>query len=230
MPRDANVNLPDCRRIQSSPPRELYAQTAGDSAAVQVTSERRALFRPTPISQACPDPADTKVCVATSRHQGIVLDLQRKFSNQLGFIPTPATLWYIESGNVGIAHENGEACGFLLGRPAFRYQPLLRPITQAAIAMDAQRRHHGLALLAALEARALKAGQLALQCCCAEDLDANEFWAIAGFVPIDLLIPNNARGRAICVWRKQLTHTAPSWFFTPPPRTGHQAKRNRSAP
>lgn len=227
MRRRNHEHTPDVRRIQATPRRELFAQTPGVSAASEVTSPRRALFRPTPISANCPDPAPDQVIVATSRHQGMVMDLQRKFTNQLGFIPSAATLWYIESGNCGIALENGEPCGMLLGRPAFRYQPLLRPITQAAVYMDAQRRHHGLALLAALEGRALKAGQLALQCCCAEELAANEFWSIAGFVPIDLLLPDNARGRGIVVWRKQLTPTLPDWFYTPPPRTGHKARSTR---
>lgn len=223
--------LPDqLQQFQSTPPRAALPQTAGVSAAAEVTSPRRALFRPTPISQNCPDPSPDRVTIARGGNQAVVLDLQRKFSNQLGFIPAAATLWYIESGNCGIAWENGEPCGMILGRPAFKYQPLLRPITQAAVYMDAQRRRHGLALLAALEARALTAGQLAMQCCCAEDLAANEFWSIAGFVPIDWITPENRRNRSIVVWRKQLTATLPTWFYDPPPRTGWKGRSTRHTP
>ncbi len=217
----------DAAQHPSSPPRALRPERRETLAAAEVNSPRRALFHPPNCWPNCPDPAADQIIVARPTHAKMIFDLQRKFSNQLGFIPGAATEWYIASGNVAVAYQNGEPCGMLLGRPRFRYQPLMRPITQAAVYMDAQRRHHGLALLAALEARALKEGQLALQCCCAEDQSANEFWATAGFVPVDLLLPDNARKRGIIVWRKQLTNTQPEWFLTPPPRSGHKARSTR---
>lgn len=220
----------DRNPLQSTPAGELYAPTP-ECSAPPVLVPPAGAFLPKPFAFGRPLAHITADIVqAKPVHLKLIADLQRKFTNQLGFIPHAATQWYVDNGHVAIARENGEPCGMLLGRPAFRYQPQLRPITQAAIYMDAQRRHHGLALLAALERRALAANQLAMQCCCAEDLTANEFWHAAGFHPMDLILPENRRGRSIVVWRKALTHTLPPWFFTPPPRAGHKAKRNRPIP
>ena len=83
-----------------------------------------------------------------------------------------------------IAEENDDAAGYILSRPKLRWQPAMRSITQAAVAMDAQRRHHGLALLARIEQESRSAGLLAIQACCAVGLDSNDFWRAAGFLPI----------------------------------------------
>jgi hypothetical protein len=165
------------------------------------------------------------IILAKTEHMKFVSALQKKFSNALGYLPTAALQWYVEQKRVGIAFENGEPAGYVLGRTHYKYQPLMRPITQAAVAMDAQRRHHGLGLVARVCEQAQATRQLAVQACCAADLDANEFWMVAGFVAVDVLKPDNARGREIIVWRKSLTARAPDWFMVPPPVAGHRAKK-----
>jgi N-acetylglutamate synthase-like GNAT family acetyltransferase len=165
----------------------------------------------------------TEIRPATVADTRYLRHLQRKFSDALGFLPTAAIDWYAESGNVAIAEENGEPAGYLLGRPALNWQPLLRPIYQAAVAMDAQRRHHGLALLRTVEAAAEAAGQTGLQANCAAGLEANEFWHAAGFIPICYLTPLNCRTRPLICWRKPLTNKIPLWFSRPPVRHGHHA-------
>ncbi len=92
-------------------------------------------------------------------------------------------------------------------------------------AMDAQRRHHGLQLLADLEAKARTAGQLAIQANCAADLEATEFWKAAGFTAIAHLTPDNVRGRDVICWRKALTTKIPAWFIDLPARAGHRAAK-----
>lgn len=151
--------------------------------------------------------------------------LQKRFSNELGFLPTQALQWYVEHQRVGVVTENGDPAGYVLGRTHFKYQPLLRPITQTAIQMDAQRRHLGLALVNRICKQAIDARQLAVQAICAEDLDANDFWAVAGFVPIGEQTHHNARGRNLIVWRKQLTSTLPAWFNLLPTAPGERARR-----
>lgn len=89
--------------------------------------------------------------------------------------------------------------------------------------MDAQRRHHGLALLQLLEREARAVGQIGIQANCAVGLEANEFWDAAGFKPICILTPRNARGREIICWRKPLVNRVPLWFALPPQRAGHKA-------
>lgn len=161
---------------------------------------------------------------ATPRDLLFVLDLQRKYSNQVGYLPTPAIERYLTDNDISIAVDNDTPAGYLLGKPTLRWQPLLAPITQAAVAMDAQRRHHGLNLLADLAAAAAARGQVGLQACCAVGVEANEFWHAAGFVPICHMTPDNARSREIICWRLPLTKRIPLWFAQPPARAGWHAK------
>lgn len=154
-----------------------------------------------------------------------VLDLQRRFTGQLGFLPTAAITRYVEQTRVVLATENDEPAGYLLGSPYLRYQPLIRPITQAAVAMDAQRRHLGLRLVAQTVADATAAGQLAVQACCAEGLEANDFWHAAGFRPICYLRPDNTRKRSIICWRKIVAANIPTWIIDPPRIAGYRAAR-----
>lgn len=149
-----------------------------------------------------------------------LIDLQKKNSAALGYLPAMALKWYADHRMVLLAKENEEPAGYILGRPSLRFNRAICPIYQAAVAFDAQRRHHGLALLERLEAIARGRGQLALQANCASDLEANEFWAAAGFRPIVCMTPDNARGRDLICWRKPLTKLIPSWFIEPPARAG----------
>lgn len=149
--------------------------------------------------------------------------LQKRFSNQVGFLPRPAITQYLDAGQVRIIAENGSPAGYILGRPSLAWQPLLRPIFQACIAMDAQRRHLGLMLLKQIEAETIASGQIGIQANCAADIEANEFWKAAGFSLICHLNPSNARGRDIVCWRKPLIRKIPLWFALPPARAGHRA-------
>ena|SRR5258707_9743680 len=174
---------------------------------------------------ALPGDSVSSIRRATLRDLSFVLELQRKFSNQIGFIPRVGSEWYVDSGNVKIVLENGDPAGMLLGRQQYRWQPLLRPIFQAAICFDAQRRHHGLALLERLKLEAIAAGQIGIQCCCREGLEANEFWKAAGFVPVCYMTPETARKRDVICWRLPLVKRLPLWFASPPPVAGWKARK-----
>lgn len=155
-----------------------------------------------------------------------VEDLQRKHSNAIGFIPRQATEWYLEAGRVQLALENDEPAGMLLGREKLRWNIALRPITQAAIDFSAQRRHHGLGLVERIALDAKEAGQLAIQACCREGLEANDFWRAADFEEICRLDPSNARGKHIIVWRRKVQpNFTPAWFYIPPPVAGYRARK-----
>jgi hypothetical protein len=90
--------------------------------------------------------------------------------------------------------------------------------------MDAQRRHHGLAMLKEIEAEAVADGLLAIQACCAVGLESNDFWRAAGFLPICHLTPDTKAGREIICWRKPLTRNVPIWFAMLPEKSGHRAR------
>lgn len=154
--------------------------------------------------------------------------LQRKFSASVGFLPRAALQVYCEAGKANVILENGEPAGYLLGSHRLKWQPLLRPIFQAAVAMDAQRRHLGLALLRNIECEAIANNQVAIQACCRVGVEANEFWHAAGFQPIAHLTPDTSRKKDVICWRKLLTPKAPMWFIELPQRAGYRAARTRS--
>lgn len=163
-----------------------------------------------------------EIRTATPADLNFVLHLARQFSNNVGFIPRSAIDEYLDRQAITIAFENGQPAGYLLGNPRLKWQPALRPISQAAIAYDAQRRRHGYALIAKLETEARAAGQAGLQAICRTDLEANLFWQAAGFVKICHLRPDTARKRDLIVWRKPLIKKLPLWFAQPPKRAGWQ--------
>jgi hypothetical protein len=162
-------------------------------------------------------------------HLKFIDSLQKKFGRSLGFLPFEALSVNVEAGNVDLAMENDEPAGYLLCRPRLAWQPLLGSIVQAAVCMDAQRRHHGLALLLQVEERARASGQVALQANCAIGVEANEFWAAAGFKPIAHLTPQTVSGREIICWRKPLQRKLPAWFTDLPKRAGGRGLSVQSA-
>jgi N-acetylglutamate synthase-like GNAT family acetyltransferase len=167
-----------------------------------------------------PTPTVGVLSRATLEDLAFVDSLQKKFGRSLGFLPTEALEKNLEQGNVDLCLENGDPAGYLLCRPVLSWQPGLSSIVQAAVCMDAQRRHHGLALLLQVEERARIRGQVAMQANCAVGVEANEFWAAAGFKPIAHLTPATKSQREIICWRKPLQRSLPSWFTTLPAKAG----------
>lgn len=166
--------------------------------------------------------------IATPSDRLFVDALQKRHAGAVGFLPGPAIENLIGSGDIRIAEENDDPAGYILSRHHLRWQPAMRSITQACVAMDAQRRHHGLALLEVIASEARASGLLAIQANCAVGLDANEFWSAAGFIPICHMTPENCRGREIICWRKPLTSVVPIWFAMPPKYAGHRAAKPQS--
>jgi N-acetylglutamate synthase-like GNAT family acetyltransferase len=125
-----------------------------------------------------------------------IVDLQRKNYEALGFIPQPRTEEYLKRGQVLMAEENGELCGFLvygMGWPTMK-------VYQACIQYDARRRDQGLALVARLIARASRSGHSQITLWCADDLDSNAFWKAAGFAFGGQREGGKKRGRKHNLW------------------------------
>lgn len=176
---------------------------------------------PFPVAFAPPPARD--LVKATLRDLSFVSSLQKKFGKSLGFLPTQAIEVNLEAGNVTLTTENADAAGYMLVRPVLAWCPGMASIVQAAVCMDAQRRHHGLALLLLLEEEAKARGQVALQANCAIGVEANEFWQAAGFKPIAHLTPATKSGREIVCWRKPLQRALPAWFTRLPAKAGGRA-------
>lgn len=172
-------------------------------------------------------PPDSLIRTATARDMSFVLELQQRHSNALGFLPRAALDWYIDAGRLSLVLENGDPAGYIVGRDKLRWNIALRPITQAAIDYSAQRRHHGLRLVARAALDAREAGQMAIQAMCREDLDSNAFWKAAGFEEIGRYAPQTARQKNMICWRLRLTNFTPAWFNIMPPVAGWRARSTR---
>lgn len=155
-----------------------------------------------------------------------VKKIQKQFSESLGFLPGAAIDSYLVAGRVLIGNQNDQQAGYILGRPQMRYDPTIAPITQAAVAMDAQRRSLGLGLVNQWVTSAFLAGKACVQCWCADDLDSRFFWPAAGFTAIARRWPENSRRRSITLWRRS-TSVAPlaDQYFTLPPLAGFKATK-----
>lgn len=182
-------------------------------------------LEPTPqgFHVAEPSPPPRRLVKATSGDLKFIDSLQRKFARSLGFLPLAAIEQHVQLGNVTLTNENGDEAGYLLVRPVLAWRPEMASIVQAAVCMDAQRRHHGLALLLQVECEARARGQIALQANCAIGVEANDFWKAAGFKPIAHMTPATKSGRHVICWRKPLTRALPAWFAELPARAGHRA-------
>jgi ribosomal protein S18 acetylase RimI-like enzyme len=108
---------------------------------------------------------------------------------------------YAQRGQLLLAWENDEPCGFLIHGDSW---PQLR-IYQACIQYDARRREHGMALVAALTAKAHAKGCHDIRLWCADDLDSNEFWRSAGFEYCAQRRGGRRRGRKHNLWALRLT-------------------------
>lgn len=187
---------------------------AGDAGTPPPSDPMPGNYQLTPVAPA------QRLSRASISDLRFIDSLQRKFARSLGFLPTAALEVNLEAGNVHLAMENEDPAGYLLVRPVLSWQPLLASIVQAAVCMDAQRRHHGLALLLKIEEDARARGQIGLQANCAIGVEANEFWQAAGFKPIAHLTPATKSQREIICWRKPLTRKLPAWFTCLPAKAG----------
>jgi hypothetical protein len=168
--------------------------------------------------------ANTQLSIAVAEDLPWIYTLQRRFARALGWIPKEAMQEPITQQRIILASENGDPAGFLFHK-ALHGEPHVHTIVQAAVAMDAQRRHHGLAALNQLEQ---SIDEDLLQCWCAEELESNAFWFCAGFEPIAIRDPKNCRGRRLILWRKALTETGKVLITDEPLRAGPQAARPRN--
>lgn len=175
------------------------------------------------VTQFRPDPLHK---LAGWTDVNFILSLMKRHSNALGFLPGQAIVQYAASGRILVTHENEEHAGYLLGRNALRYDPRIAPITQAAICMDARRRGLGLRLVDDYCEMSRLDGRSAVQCWCADDIDATSFWPEAGFVAIARRWPTNTRIRSLTLWRRPTTACVLAADLQRlPPLAGYRASR-----
>jgi ribosomal protein S18 acetylase RimI-like enzyme len=154
---------------------------------------------------------------ATARDLAFVTSLAKRFTDAVGFIPRAGVLEHLDRGNVTIALENGDPAGYLLGDRS-REAPAVHRISQAAVAFDAQRRHHGLQLVDELVKRLLLTDRppALLSLWCREELEANEFWRAAGFELIGRRDAGGRRGGRQILWSRELRPVTPADYLLKP--------------
>jgi N-acetylglutamate synthase-like GNAT family acetyltransferase len=145
---------------------------------------------------------------ATAADLLFVRDLQRRFTNQIGFLPTEATQRELARGRIMIGTLNDAEAGFLYTLPALASQPTTTAIIQTAVRMDAQRQLLGLTMINAIASAATAAGQTILQAWCKANLEANHFWQAAGFKAIATRPGGNRKHIPHILWRLALDDSA----------------------
>jgi GNAT superfamily N-acetyltransferase len=157
---------------------------------------------------------------ATPADRLYIKHLQRRFNNQIGFIPTPATERELEAGNIIMGELNDSEAGFLLIRPQLSGQRSTAAILQAAVQFDAQRHQVGTALLTAVANKTIANGSTILQASCRDGLQANLFWRDMGFIEAARRPGGNTHAREIIIWRLPLVHGV-NLFELPTPKIPH---------
>jgi hypothetical protein len=132
------------------------------------------------------------------------VDLAKKNSEALSFIPTPRIEEYQQHGQLLIATENDDPCGFLIFGAGW---PTLK-IYQTCVQYDARRRAAGLEMVERLK-RIARAEGRDISLWCAQDLEANAFWEAAGFSLVATRVGGARRGRTHNGW---VFRTAPNLF------------------
>jgi N-acetylglutamate synthase-like GNAT family acetyltransferase len=164
------------------------------------------------------------VTIATAADLSFVLDLQRRFANALGFLPRQAVEEYVRRGRIFIAQDNNQEAGFVLSAQRLRCAPHVQPITQTAIAFDAQRRHLGRSLIDHLAAEALNGGRSMLQAWCRANLEANHFWQSLGFTAVGVRRPLTVRKQPLILWRLPLNDHGRRMLPLLPTAAGYRAR------
>lgn len=165
----------------------------------------------------------TAVSIASTAHTAFIADLQKRYSNQLGFLPNAALSDYIDNGGCHVLRHGDQHAGYILTRHHLRPQPGVRPIIQAAIDFDVRRRHLGLQLVEHVAATAITDGCVMLQAWCRLDLEATAFWSAAGFLATAIRSPSNARQSPLILWRRPLTAISARRLKHLPRVVGHHA-------
>ncbi len=125
--------------------------------------------------------------------------LQKKYRNQLGFLPLQALESNIERGNVSLVLENDEPAAYLLGKGNYLRDAHFGIIYQAAVSYDARRRLVGTALVQHFMDH-MAPGIRLIGRWCAQRIEANELWNPCGSEAIAARHGSRRRGRVHIFW------------------------------
>ena len=157
----------------------------------------------------------TKVKPATLDDLTFVDSLRKREGNALGFIPIQRYEMEVNGerkGSLYLSWDNGDPTGYIYATHSGRGTT---HIIQVAVQEDARRMERATALLDSVRADAAARHSWLLSLRCADDLEANEFWAALGFSleargvsPKSVYAlgkskeAKNERGRRLNIWQR----------------------------
>lgn len=131
--------------------------------------------------------------------------LQKRWSANVGFLPSVAFERYLDTGQVLLIDERGQEAGYLIW--TFRKDGLVR-IPQVAISPELLRTTLGTKAISSIIRSARKHNCSVLRLTSRSDLAANRFWPIFGFRPTATIARPTTRGLPLIEWTLQLLDTA----------------------
>ena len=134
-----------------------------------------------------------------------VLDLQKHWSQNVGFLPRAAFKRYLKKGQIILVNEGGLNAGYLIW--TFRPDGLVR-LPQVAISPELLRSTLGTRMMRSLIRSALKNNCSVIRLCSRSDLPANKFWPDFGFKPTAVTARPSTRGLPIIEHTLQLIDSA----------------------
>jgi len=138
---------------------------------------------------------------ATPSDLKYLVHLQKRWSNDVGFLPRQALLDYLERRGALIITQNAEPCGYLLFRPSKR--GIVR-IPQVAIDPELLRSTAGTCLLSKLKHAATANGCFALRALSRTDTLAHLFFPAIGFTATAVLPAPSKRHMPVIEWTHSL--------------------------
>jgi GNAT superfamily N-acetyltransferase len=126
-----------------------------------------------------------------------LLDLQRKWSNNLGFLPRACFERYTASGQILVVTENDCPAGYLSW--TWHKNGLLR-LQQVAVHPDLLRTTIGSKIIRHILKAARSRSCSVVRLTSRSDLPANDFWPTFGFRCTAILRPQTTRNRPLLEW------------------------------
>jgi N-acetylglutamate synthase-like GNAT family acetyltransferase len=126
-----------------------------------------------------------------------LLDLQRHWSNNVGFLPRACFERYTNLGRILVVTENDTPAGYL----SWTCTPsgLIR-IPQVAVSPELLRTTIGTKLIRHVQRRAVQFHASVIRLTSRSDLSANEFWPTLGFRCTCIFTPCTTRNRPLLEW------------------------------
>lgn len=165
--------------------------------------------------------------IAKQTDVSFIVQLQKTWSNNVGFLPKCAFERYIEARQILAVTENGDLAGYLIW--TFRKDGLVR-LPQVAIEPELLRTTLGTRLMHRIESAARAGDCSVIRLTSRSDLHANTFWPELGFILTATLARPSHRGLPLLEWTKQILPTTELARILTAGKRAQRLYKRRTAP